>query len=194
MPTPLYRAVPDAPAHLSSQPLLKGPPMTMETGFSFSATITTSVLLTPGFPVNRTTTTHGTAQTAELGRRWTISSSLVARGHTICQVYRGTKLGHTDHRLLVGQLRPKLRANQHTKTLLCLDSSLLSDSYTATDFSCSISQSRDALGIYSEEANVKKCEKKNKCVLDKSYFTSEMDQIHLQLSNDIVEPVRSFVY
>ncbi|GAA6086232.1 craniofacial development protein 2-like [Tachysurus ichikawai] len=62
---------------------------------------------------------------------------------TNCRVYRGAELRNTDHRLLVAHLKLKLRANQHTKTLPRLDSSLLSDSNIATDFSCTIRRTFD---------------------------------------------------
>ncbi|KAL1246814.1 hypothetical protein QQF64_034817 [Cirrhinus molitorella] len=73
-----------------------------------------------------------------ISQRW---KSLV----TNCRVYRGAELGNTDHRLLVAQLKLKLRANQHTKTQPHLDSSLLSDPNMATNFSCSIRRTFDAL-------------------------------------------------
>ncbi|GAA6081389.1 uncharacterized protein LOC109521465 [Tachysurus ichikawai] len=47
--------------------------------------------------------------------------------------------------LLVAHLKLKLRANQHTKTLPRLDSSLLSDPNIATDFSCAIRRTCDNL-------------------------------------------------
>lgn len=40
--------------------------------------------------------------------------------------------------MVMAQLKLKLRANKHTKTQLCLNSSLLSDPNITTDFSCSI--------------------------------------------------------
>ncbi|XP_029943300.1 transient receptor potential cation channel subfamily V member 1-like [Salarias fasciatus] len=55
-----------------------------------------------------------------------------------CRVYRG------DHRLLVAQLKLKLRANQH-QTLPRPDSSRLNDPNTATDFSRSTRRTLDAL-------------------------------------------------
>ncbi|GAA6097856.1 craniofacial development protein 2-like, partial, partial [Tachysurus ichikawai] len=73
-----------------------------------------------------------------ISRRW---KSVV----TNCRVYRGAELGNTDHRLLVAHLKLKLRANQHTKTLPRLDSSLLSDPNIATDFSCAIHRTFDNL-------------------------------------------------
>ncbi|MCJ8735785.1 hypothetical protein PDJAM_G00251530 [Pangasius djambal] len=73
-----------------------------------------------------------------ISRRW---KSLV----TNCRAYRGAELDNTDHRLLVAQLKLKLRANQHTKTQPRLDSSLLSDPNIATNFSCSIRRTLDAL-------------------------------------------------
>ncbi|GAA6112100.1 transient receptor potential cation channel subfamily V member 1-like, partial [Tachysurus ichikawai] len=56
----------------------------------------------------------------------------------IIRYWNGAELGNTDHRLLVAHLKLKLRANQHTKTLPRLDSSLLSDPNIAIDFSCAI--------------------------------------------------------
>ncbi|KAK7940027.1 hypothetical protein WMY93_003353 [Mugilogobius chulae] len=73
-----------------------------------------------------------------ISRRW---KSFV----TNCRVYRGTELGNTDHRLLVAQLKLKLRANQHTKTQPRLDSSLLTDPYIASDFIRSIRRTLNAL-------------------------------------------------
>ncbi|CAM4466358.1 unnamed protein product [Leuciscus chuanchicus] len=64
---------------------------------------------------------------------------------TNCHVYRGAELGNKYHRLLVAQLKLKLRANQHTKTQPRLDSSLLSDPNIATDFSCTIRRTFDNL-------------------------------------------------
>lgn len=72
-----------------------------------------------------------------ISRRW---KSFV----TNCRVFRGAQLGNTDHRLLVAQLKLKLRAIQH-KTLPRPDSSRLSDPNIATDFSCSIRRTLDAL-------------------------------------------------
>ncbi|KAL1276258.1 hypothetical protein QQF64_035881 [Cirrhinus molitorella] len=82
---------------------------------SFSATTTTSASLIPGFPGNKSIIGHG------------------------------AELGNTDHRLLVAQLKLKMRANQHTKTQPHLDSSLLSDPNIATNFRCSIRRTFDAL-------------------------------------------------
>uniref|UniRef100_A0A3P8SEE9 Endonuclease/exonuclease/phosphatase domain-containing protein n=1 Tax=Amphiprion percula TaxID=161767 RepID=A0A3P8SEE9_AMPPE len=63
-----------------------------------------------------------------ISRRW--KSSV-----TNCRVYRGAELGNTDHRLLVAQLKLKLRANQHSQTQPRLESSLFSDPNIATGFS-----------------------------------------------------------
>ncbi len=73
-----------------------------------------------------------------ISRRW---KSFV----TNCRVYRGAELGNTDHRLLVAQLKLKLRANQHIKTQPRLDSSLLSDPNIAKDFCCAIRRTFDNL-------------------------------------------------
>lgn len=91
----------------------------METGFFFSATLTTSVLLTPGFSGNRSsTTTQGTAQTAELGRHWTISSSLDAGG-CLLPIAGCTEDQVWQHGPSAGaQLRLKLRATSSTSSAI----------------------------------------------------------------------------
>ncbi len=147
MPMPLCLAVIGPLTHLSAQFLLTGLQTTTVIAYSFSATTTISVLPIPGFPGSLSITGHGTVQMAEtrkasdhilISRRW---KSFV----TNCRVYRGAELGNTDHRLLVAQLKLKLRANQHIKTQPRLDSSLLSDPNIAKDFCCAIRRTFDNL-------------------------------------------------
>ncbi|GAA6077118.1 uncharacterized protein LOC109521465 [Tachysurus ichikawai] len=132
-------------AHLSAQPLLTGSQMTTVTAFSFSATIITSVSLIPGSPGSLSVTGHGTAQMAEPGKRWTISLSLDAGSRLSSTAMCTEEQSNTDHCLLVAHFKLKLRANQHTKTLPRLDSSLLSDPNIAIDFSCAIRHTFDNL-------------------------------------------------
>lgn len=73
-----------------------------------------------------------------ISRRWRSSV-------TNCRVFRGAQLGNTDHRLLVAQLRLKLRVDPSTRFQPCIVSSKLRDPTTASAYCRSITNAFTAL-------------------------------------------------
>ena len=57
---------------------------------------------------------------------------------TNCRVYRGAELGNTDHRLLVAEIKLKLKTNTPAKFLPRLDSARLSDPAMQASYQCAI--------------------------------------------------------
>ena len=67
-----------------------------------------------------------------ISRRWRSSV-------TNCRVFRGAQLGNTDHRMLVAQLKLRLKADPTTKHQPRLDSTRLLDPVMASSYHCTIS-------------------------------------------------------
>ncbi|XP_042869479.1 craniofacial development protein 2-like [Penaeus japonicus] len=64
---------------------------------------------------------------------------------TNCRVYRGAEMGNTDHRLLIADMRLKLKANPTNKSQPRLNSAKLADPVMKTSYQCSISNRFNAL-------------------------------------------------
>lgn len=62
-----------------------------------------------------------------------------------CRVYRGAQLGNTDHRLLIADVKLKLKTTPDPQTRLRYDSKLLKDPNIAQRFACSISNRFNAI-------------------------------------------------
>ncbi|XP_042855593.1 craniofacial development protein 2-like [Penaeus japonicus] len=64
---------------------------------------------------------------------------------TNCRVYRGAEIGNTDHRLLIADMKLKLKANPSNKFQPRLNSAKLADPVIQTSYQCSISNRFNAL-------------------------------------------------
>ena len=64
---------------------------------------------------------------------------------TNCRVFRGAQLGNTDHRMLIANLRLKLKATTPAKRIQKLDSSRFQDPAIKESYSCAISNRFSAL-------------------------------------------------